>query len=110
MKIVSHYISRPLTYLCNLSMTKCVFPRELKVANAIPLFKAGNIMSVNNYRPVSILPVFSKIFEKHMFNRLSEYLKWKNMSCQPIWLLRKAFILHGTDNFCGSFVGGLGEG
>ena len=58
-----------------------VVPRELKVANVIPLFKAGNIMSVNNYRPVSILPVFSKIFEKLMFNRLSEYLKWKNVLC-----------------------------
>ena len=81
MKIVSQYISRPLTYLCNLSMTKGVFPRELKVANVIPLFKAGNIMSVNNYRPVSISPVFSKIFEKLMFNRLSEYLKWKNVLC-----------------------------
>ena len=55
MKIVSQYISRPLTYLCNLSMTKGVFPRELKVANVIPLFKTGDIMSLNNYRPVSIL-------------------------------------------------------
>ena len=60
-------------------MTKGVFPRELKVANIIPLFEAGNIMSVNNYRPVSILPIFSKIFEKLMFNRLSEHLKWKNV-------------------------------
>ena len=81
MKIVSQYISRPLTDLCNLSMTKGVFPGELKVANVIPLFKAGNIMSVNNYRPVSMLPVFSKIFEKLMFNRLTEYLKWKNTLC-----------------------------
>ena len=62
-------------------MTKGVFPQELKEANVIPLFKAGNIMSVNNYRPVSMLPVFSKIFEKLMFNRLSEYLKWKNVLC-----------------------------
>ena len=58
-----------------------MFPRELKVANVILLFKAGNIMSVNNYRPVSILPVLSKIFEKLVFNRLSEYLKWKIVLC-----------------------------
>ena len=50
---------------------KGVFPRELKVANVIPLFKAGNIMFVNNYTPVCILPVFSMTFEKLMFNRLS---------------------------------------
>ena len=81
MKIVSQYISRPLTYLCNLSMTKGLFPRELKVANVIPLFKVGNTTSVNNCMPVSILPVFSKIFEKLMFNWLSEYLKWKNVLC-----------------------------
>ena len=58
----------------------CVSSRT-KSRNVIPLFKAGNIMSVNNYGPVSILPVCSKIFEKLMFNRLSEYLKWKNILC-----------------------------
>ena len=70
-----------MTYLCNISMTKGVFPRELKMANIIPLFKSGNTMCVNNYRPISILPVFSKVYEKIMFNRLSEYLKMQNILC-----------------------------
>ena len=51
------------------------FPRELKVANVIPLYKADDPLLVNNYRPVSLLCVISKVFEKVMYTRLKEYLK-----------------------------------
>ena len=81
MKTVTKFISEPLTHLRNISMTKWVFPRESKVANIIPLFISGNAMCVNNYRPISILPVLSKVYEKNLFNRLSEYLKMQNILC-----------------------------
>ena len=40
------------------------------MAKVIPVFKGGNNLDVNNYRPISVLPVFSKILEKAIFNRL----------------------------------------
>ena len=64
----------PLTHIFNLSLTQGVFPNELKVARVIPLFKSGNSMILSNYRPVSVLPVFSKILERLMYNRLLSFV------------------------------------
>ena len=79
MKTIACYIAEPLTYLCNISLTKDIFPQELKRANVIPLYKSGNEMSVNNYRPVSVLPVFSKIYEKIVYKRLYDYIVLHNI-------------------------------
>ena len=69
-KTVTKFISKPLTHLCNISMKKGFFLCEFKVANI--LFKSGNAMCVNNYKLISILPVFSKVYEKIMFNCSTE--------------------------------------
>ena len=52
----------PLTHILNLSIMHGVFPSELKLAKVIPLYKANDAMLFSNYRPVSVLPVFSKIY------------------------------------------------
>ena len=51
-----------------------MFPDELKIARVIPIYKGGNSMMVINYRPVSVLPLLSKIFERLMYNRLIELI------------------------------------
>ena len=65
----------PFLHICNLSLEKGVFPRQLKIAKVIPLFKSGDDMLFSNYRPVSILPIFSKILERIMYNRLIIYIE-----------------------------------
>ena len=60
----------PLTYIMNLSLETGIFPAELKIARVIPIFKAGESSIFSNYRPVSVLPLFSKILERIMYNRL----------------------------------------
>ena len=52
----------PLVHIFNLSLQQGVFPSQLKIAKVIPLFKDGDKSLVNNYRPVSVLHLFSKIF------------------------------------------------
>ena len=52
----------PLCYIINLSFDKGHVPDELKIANVAPIFKKGDATLIKNYRPISILPVFSKIF------------------------------------------------
>ena len=79
MKTIACYIAEPLTYLCYISLTKGTFPQELNRANVIHLYKPGNQMSVNNYRPVSVLPVFSKIYEKIVYKRLYDYIVLHNI-------------------------------
>ena len=58
-----------------MSFTHGVFPGDLKIAKVIPLFKSGDHLKVNNYRPVSILPVLWKVLEKLMYNRLMAFIE-----------------------------------
>ena len=54
--------------ICLFDMSK--FPNALQYAELCPIFKKGSIIDVRNYRPVSILPSVSKIFEREMVNQL----------------------------------------
>ena len=64
----------PLTHVLNLSITQGVFPNCMKIAKVLPLFKSGDKTNILNYRPISILPVFSKILERLMYNRLLVFI------------------------------------
>ena len=65
----------PLTYITNFSFTEGVFPHELKIAQVLPLYKNNDPMLFNNYRPISILPLLSKLFERLMYNRLIDFIE-----------------------------------
>ena len=75
LKISSRFLLKPLTHICNLSISQGIFPEQLKIANVILLYKSDDSMSFNNYRPVSVLCVLSKIFEKIMYNRVAAFLE-----------------------------------
>ena len=75
LKLVSLIIAEPLMYLCDQSLSEGLFPTELKLANVIPLYKSDDSFVFNNYRPVSLLCVISKVFEQVMYNRLLEFLE-----------------------------------
>ena len=67
-------VQQPLSYLCNRSLTNGIFPCETKIANVLPLYKSGDPMLFNNYRPVPLLWILSKVFEKVMYSRLLNFL------------------------------------
>ena len=50
----------PITHVMNLSIINGVVPNELKVAKVVPIYKSGDRRLINNYRPLSVLPCFSK--------------------------------------------------
>jgi hypothetical protein len=75
-------IALPLTYIINLSLNNGKFPNLLKIAKVIPVYKSDDKLQVANYRPISILPIFSKIFERIMYNRLLNYLQTKDILAQ----------------------------
>ena len=66
---------KPLTALINSSIREGVFPRELKKARVVPIFKTGDKSLINNYRPISILSFYSKVFEKLMYNKLYNFIE-----------------------------------
>lgn len=81
-KILKHsvnYLVKPLTHIINLIIRTGIFPDNMKIAKVIPLFKSGSKDNVNNYRPISILPVFSKIVEKTLSVRLIDFLEKNNL-------------------------------
>ena len=63
-----------VTHLINLSIKFGTVPSEWKQAKVVPLFKSGNKDDLDNYRPISILPILSKILEKAVFHQLHSYL------------------------------------
>ena len=60
-------------------LVKGVVPIELKAAKVSPLFKSGDKMQLSNYRPVSVLPLFSKILERIMYSRLLSFTNKNNV-------------------------------
>lgn len=74
LKIVAPAISTSLTKLFNYSLSQGVFPLEWKQANVMPVPKSGDRHMVNNYRPISVIPVIAKVFESMVHGQLYEYL------------------------------------
>jgi hypothetical protein len=68
-------ICQPLVNLINLSLATGIFPDKLKIAKVIPIYKMGDTDCFANYRPISLLPNFSKFFEKVMYNGLMELIE-----------------------------------
>lgn len=64
----------PLTLIINQCIVSAIFPDKLKHAKVIPIFKKGNREHLENYRPISLLPVISKILEHILHEQLFEYL------------------------------------
>ena len=80
LKISAEHIYQPLTYIYNLSFTTGIFPDKMKIAKVIAIYKsAGSKMECKNYRPISLLPIFSKVFEKLMHSRIYSFLNDKNI-------------------------------
>jgi len=78
-KAVAQEISQPLSDIFNISLVTGVFPDDLKTAKISPIFKSDDKLLVSNYRPISVLPIFSKILEKIMHKRLIDYLNHMNI-------------------------------
>ena len=81
LKILGSRISTHLSQIINSSFSSGTFPDVLKIAKITPIFKKGSKTDKNNYRPISVLSVFSKIFEKLMYTRLYKYLDVHNILC-----------------------------
>ena len=72
-------IAPVLKILLNNCMRSGIFPDELKIARVIPLYKSGDKSDITNYRPIALLPVQSKIFEKLIHSRLTKFFDDDNV-------------------------------
>ena len=72
-------ISRPVTLILNQCLTNGIFPDKLKIAKVVPIHKSDDDTMFNKYRPISILPTLSKVFEKVIFNQVHEHFHVNNL-------------------------------
>ena len=79
LKASAPYILSPLTYIFNKVLSTGIFPDQLKFSEVKLLFKKGEKTEISNYRPISLLPSFSKIIEKIVYKRLYYYLNENNL-------------------------------
>ena len=71
LKAIKYETSKAITHIINQSLHTGIFPDKLKLAKVIPVFKKGDRTKLDKYRPISIMPVISKIFERTIFDQLS---------------------------------------
>ena len=67
-------LAKSITVIFNLLVEKSVFPDECKIAKLKPLYKKGSKLEPKNYRPISLLPIVSKMFEKLVHYQTQNYL------------------------------------
>ena len=82
-------ISEPLCYIMNLSIKTSAVPNIWKSAKADPIFKSGNHDLPENYRPISVLPVLSKVFEKAVHYQLLQFLETNKLLSDSQFGFRK---------------------
>ena len=75
LSIFARTIALPLHHVISKSFQAGIVPAQLKIAKVVPIFKSGDKQSMYNYRPISLLNVFSKIIEKIVGNRLTNFLE-----------------------------------
>lgn len=75
LRTITDVVLIPLTKLINQCIGEGVFPDPLKIASVLPIYKGGDRDDPLNYRPISILPVISKIFEKSLAKQIMDHFE-----------------------------------
>lgn len=81
-KLTHKYLLKPLMYIINLAICTSQIPKEWKISIVTPVYKAGDSTNLTNYRPISVINNFGKIFEKCIKKRLVDFLEKENVLYQ----------------------------
>ena len=103
-KNIFTHIKQPLLFLINLSLQYGIFPNKLKLAKVVPIYKKNEHDKMCNYRPISLLPTVSKIFEKVVFNQMFDYISANNILFESQHGFRKN---HSTETAAIEFIENL---
>ena len=105
LKLSAQVISKPLTAILNLSIQSSSCSNALIKAKVTPIFKKGSKADVNNYRPISVLPIINSIFERHISNCLVNYLESNSPLYNQLSGSRKSSLMsNSTDQNIGQFA------
>ena len=93
-KSLKNELYRPLTLIINQMLHTGIYPNAFKIAKVIPIFKKGDPSLLTNYRPISLLPTLSKIFERAIFTQLYSFFITNNILCEQQYGFRAG---HSTE-------------
>ena len=85
LKSTAHSIAPSLTKLFNISISLGHFPQCWKMSSVVPIPKSSNHKEASNYRPISLLPVVSKLLERHFHQHITKFLNEVNPLCNRQW-------------------------
>ena len=89
----------PLTIVINDSLQSGIVPSQLKEAKVLPLFKSGDKQNFSNYRPISLLSVFSKVLEKAVYKQLYQYFESHFLIKTQFGFRNRSETVHAIFNF-----------
>ena len=89
LKLISNDIADSITLIINQSLKSGIFPNQLKIAKVTPIYKKDDKKIITNYRPISVLPVVSKVFETVIHEQLSDYFLSNNLFSAQQYGFRK---------------------
>ena len=92
-------LAYPLKIVINDSLQSGIVPSQLKIAKVLPLYKAGNKQDFSNYRPISLLNVFSKVLEKAAYKQLYDWFEQKFLIKTQFGFRNKSETVHAIFNF-----------
>ena len=88
-KLLKNEISKPLTVIINQMLKTGIFPDSFKTSKIVPLFKKGDHGLLTNYRPISLLPTISKVFERVIYDQMYLYFNNNNLLADEQFGFRK---------------------
>ena len=98
------HIAGHLSRFFNIFMETGTFPDILKIGKITPIFKKGDPQLLDNYRPVSVIPIFAKIFEKVIYTRLYSFLSSMNIIYDKQFGFRKSHSTSHAINYSVNYI------
>jgi hypothetical protein len=95
LKVCRQYLGKPLAYVYNISLKQGKFSDRLKYSMVVLVFKSGDRSQIVNYRPISLLSGFSKIFENLIYSRITQHVQCHNILVSSQYGFRNGL---STDN------------
>ena len=89
LKCIKETIATLISIIINQSLYTGIFPDKIKLAKILPLYKKGENEVIDNYRPISLLPSISKLFERIVFYQLYKYLDSNDLLYKSQYGFRK---------------------